>query len=74
MEHCSHEGLIVSFFLDFFVQVILDLKGLYLLLVRDDYGNFKLAKKGLDMEFCFIYAMPYEYVDVLYTCVISCDF
>ena len=37
-----------------FCKVILDLKGLYLLLVRDDDENFKLAMKGLEVEFCFI--------------------
>lgn len=42
------------FVLLFFIVVILDLKGLYLLVVSRDDENFKLAKKGIEMEFCFI--------------------
>lgn len=37
-----------------FFAVVLDLKGLYLLVVSHDDENFKLAKKGIDIEFCFI--------------------
>ena len=42
------------FVLLFFIVVILDLKGLYLLVVGHDDENFKLAKKGIEMDFCFI--------------------
>lgn len=38
----------------FFIVVILDLKGLYLLVVSRDDENFKLVKKGIEVEFCFI--------------------
>lgn len=42
------------FALLFFIVVMLDLKGLYLLVVSCDDENFKLAKKGIEVEFCSI--------------------
>ena len=42
--------------------MILDLKGLYLLLVKDDDELLKLGKKGL-MWSSVLYAMPYGYVN-----------
>lgn len=52
------------FVLLFFIVVILDLKGLYLLVVsRDDENfNFKLAKKALKWS-SVLYVMLYGYVE-----------
>lgn len=37
-----------------FHTVILDLKALYLLLVKLDDENFQLGKRGIEVECCFI--------------------
>ena len=38
----------------FSFAVTLDLKALYLLLVKEDDEDFSLGGKGLEVEFCFI--------------------
>jgi len=52
----NSKHLLLTIFLTsiYFFAVILDLKALYLLLVKDDDENFKLGKQGIDVEFCFI--------------------
>jgi len=54
ITNSKHLLLTISLTSIYFFAVILDLKALYLLLVKDDNENFKLGKQGIDVEFCFI--------------------
>ena len=44
----------IDYFDTFILTVILDLKALYLLLVQRGEEDFKLGKRGIEVEFCFI--------------------